>query len=151
MVGARPDRNLTEFGDHMKTDKHDARMKPHVFPSGCPPSPPNHPLEIRQITRWGALRVSSGAPDRHNTSPYGSMPADGLPTTNRRRRVGGTAEGPKACGKTTTAMRVAASKVLPDIGDNTRRMIAVDLAATFESDTPRLRPASDQPVHQTPD
>ena len=47
-------------------------------------------------------------------------------------------EGPKACGKTATAMRAAASKVLLDIDDNARRMIGVDPALALEGDTPRL-------------
>ncbi len=47
-------------------------------------------------------------------------------------------EGPKACGKTATAMRAAASNVLLDIDDNARRMIGVDPALALEGDTPRL-------------
>ncbi len=47
-------------------------------------------------------------------------------------------EGPRACGKTATAMRVAASNVLLDIDDNARRMIGIDPAAALEGDTPRL-------------
>ena len=47
-------------------------------------------------------------------------------------------EGPKACGKTVTAMRAAASNVLLDIDDNARRMIEIDPAVVLEGDTPRL-------------
>ena len=47
-------------------------------------------------------------------------------------------EGPRACGKTVTAMRVAASKVLLDVDDNARRMIGADPAAVLDGDTPRL-------------
>ena len=47
-------------------------------------------------------------------------------------------EGPKACGKTATAMRAAASSVLLDIDDNTRRMIEIDPAVVPAGDTPRL-------------
>lgn len=47
-------------------------------------------------------------------------------------------EGPKACGKTATAMRAAASNVLLDIDDNARRMIEIDPAVVVEGDTPRL-------------
>ena len=47
-------------------------------------------------------------------------------------------EGPKACGKTATAMRVAASKILLDVDDNARRMIDIDPAVVLEGDTPRL-------------
>ena len=47
-------------------------------------------------------------------------------------------EGPKACGKTATAMRVAESTVLLDVDNNARRMIDVDPAVVLEGDTPRL-------------
>ena len=47
-------------------------------------------------------------------------------------------EGPKACGKTETALRAAASKVLLDVDDNARRMIGVDPAVVLEGDMPRL-------------
>ena len=47
-------------------------------------------------------------------------------------------QGPKACGKTTTAIRTAASKVLLDIDDNARRMIDVDPRVVLEGDAPRL-------------
>ena len=47
-------------------------------------------------------------------------------------------EGPKACGKTETAKRAAASKVLLDIDDNARRLIGVDPAVVLEGDMPRL-------------
>ena len=47
-------------------------------------------------------------------------------------------EGPKACGKTATAMRLAASKILLDVDDNARRMIDVDPAVVLEGDPPRL-------------
>ena len=47
-------------------------------------------------------------------------------------------EGPKASGKTATAMRAAASEVLLDVDDNARRMIGVDPAAVLDGGTPRL-------------
>ena len=47
-------------------------------------------------------------------------------------------EGPKASGKTTTAMQAAQSEVLLDVDDNARRMIGADPAAVLEGDTPRL-------------
>ncbi|MDE0456880.1 MAG: DUF4143 domain-containing protein [Chromatiales bacterium] len=47
-------------------------------------------------------------------------------------------EGPKACGKTATAIRAAASEVLLDVDDNARRMIGVDPAIVLDGDTPRL-------------
>ena len=47
-------------------------------------------------------------------------------------------EGPRACGKTATAMRAAASAVLLDIDENARRMVGVDPAAVLAGDTPRL-------------
>ena len=47
-------------------------------------------------------------------------------------------EGPKASGKTATAMQAARSEVLLDVDDNARRMIGADPAAVLEGDTPRL-------------
>ena len=47
-------------------------------------------------------------------------------------------EGPKASGKTATAMRAAKSQVLLDIDDNARRLVGVDPAAVLEGETPRL-------------
>ena len=47
-------------------------------------------------------------------------------------------EGPRACGKTETAVRAAASTVLLDIDENARRMIGADPAAVLIGDTPRL-------------
>ena len=47
-------------------------------------------------------------------------------------------EGPKACGKTATAMRSAASEVLLDVDDNARRMVGIDPCAVLDGDTPRL-------------
>ena len=47
-------------------------------------------------------------------------------------------EGPKASGKTATAMQAAQSEVLLDIDVNARRMISVDPAAVLEGAAPRL-------------
>ncbi len=47
-------------------------------------------------------------------------------------------EGPKASGKTATAMQAAQSEVLLDVDDNARRMIGADPAAVLDGDTPRL-------------
>lgn len=47
-------------------------------------------------------------------------------------------EGPRACGKTATAMQAAASAVLFDVDDNARRMMGADPAAVLAGDTPRL-------------
>jgi predicted AAA+ superfamily ATPase len=47
-------------------------------------------------------------------------------------------EGPKACGKTTTAMRVAASHVMVDIDPSARQALAVDPSLVLEGDRPRL-------------
>lgn len=47
-------------------------------------------------------------------------------------------EGPKACGKTETARRVAASEVLLDIDPPAREAIAVAPEVVLEGDTPRL-------------
>lgn len=47
-------------------------------------------------------------------------------------------EGPKACGKTETASRVAASEVRLDIDRDARHAIAVDPALVLEGPTPRL-------------
>ena len=47
-------------------------------------------------------------------------------------------EGPKASGKTATAMQAAASEVLLDVDDNARRMVGIDPGAVLDGDTPRL-------------
>lgn len=47
-------------------------------------------------------------------------------------------EGPKACGKTETARRLAASEVLLDVDENARAAAAVDPALVLEGDAPRL-------------
>jgi len=47
-------------------------------------------------------------------------------------------EGPKACGKTATARRVAASEVLFDVDPNARQAVAVDPALVLAGATPRL-------------
>ena len=47
-------------------------------------------------------------------------------------------EGPKACGKTETARRVAASEVLLDVDQSARAAVAVDAALVLDGPTPRL-------------
>ncbi len=47
-------------------------------------------------------------------------------------------EGPRACGKTSTARQRAASEVLLDVDANARRAIAVDPGLVLEGPTPRL-------------
>ena len=47
-------------------------------------------------------------------------------------------EGPKACGKTMTAMQVAQSAVRLDVDVNARNAAAVDPSLVLEGDTPRL-------------
>ena len=47
-------------------------------------------------------------------------------------------EGPRACGKTVTAQRQAASEVFPDVDRRARDMIAVDPDLVLEGATPRL-------------
>ena len=47
-------------------------------------------------------------------------------------------EGPRACGKTSTARQIAASEVLLDVDENVRRAIAVDPALVLEGASPRL-------------
>ena len=47
-------------------------------------------------------------------------------------------EGPRASGKTVTALRAAASAVLLDVDENARRMLGADPAAVLAGDTPRL-------------
>jgi hypothetical protein len=47
-------------------------------------------------------------------------------------------EGPKACGKTATARRIAASEVLLDVDEAARRAISVDPALVLDGKTPRL-------------
>lgn len=47
-------------------------------------------------------------------------------------------EGPKACGKTETARRFAASEVLLDVDEDARRAIAIDPSLILSGPTPRL-------------
>ena len=47
-------------------------------------------------------------------------------------------EGPRACGKTVTAHRVAASEVLLDVDRGAQDMIAVNPDLVLEGETPRL-------------
>lgn len=47
-------------------------------------------------------------------------------------------EGPKACGKTETARRIAASEVLLDVDANARQAVAVDPTLILDGDVPRL-------------
>lgn len=47
-------------------------------------------------------------------------------------------EGPKACGKTTTARQRAASEVLLDVDEAARQAVAVDPSLVLEGPTPRL-------------
>src|SRR5436190_15294752 len=47
-------------------------------------------------------------------------------------------EGPKACGKTSTARRAAASEVLLDIDDSARAAAALEPKLVLEGDVPRL-------------
>ena len=47
-------------------------------------------------------------------------------------------EGPKACGKTVTGRRMAASEVLLDIDEEARLAVGVDPALVLAGDTPRL-------------
>jgi predicted AAA+ superfamily ATPase len=57
----------------------------------------------------------------------------------RLKATGGVAiEGPKACGKTATARRIAASEVLLDTNVEARRVIAVDPTLVLGGETPRL-------------
>ncbi len=59
-----------------------------------------------------------------------------------RQRLGAAGavviEGPKACGKTATARRAAASEVLLDVDANARRAVAIDPALVLEGAAPRL-------------
>ncbi len=47
-------------------------------------------------------------------------------------------EGPKACGKTETARRIAKSEVLLDVDLNAQQMMAVDPSLVLEGEAPRL-------------
>jgi hypothetical protein len=47
-------------------------------------------------------------------------------------------EGPKACGKTETARRIAASEVLLDVDANARQAVAIDPTLILEGEAPRL-------------
>ncbi len=47
-------------------------------------------------------------------------------------------EGPKACGKTSTARQIAASEVLLDVDENARQAVVVDPALVLDGEIPRL-------------
>lgn len=47
-------------------------------------------------------------------------------------------EGPRACGKTSTARQLASSEVLLDVDENARRAAAVDPTLVLEGEVPRL-------------
>lgn len=47
-------------------------------------------------------------------------------------------EGPRACGKTSTARQLAASEVLLDVDESARQAVAVDPSLVLKGDTPRL-------------
>ncbi len=47
-------------------------------------------------------------------------------------------EGPKACGKTETALRAAASEVRLDHDENAKQMVDLDVGTVLAGDTPRL-------------
>ncbi len=47
-------------------------------------------------------------------------------------------EGPKACGKTETARRIATSEVLLDIDANARQAVAIDPKLVLDGEVPRL-------------
>ena len=51
-------------------------------------------------------------------------------------------EGPRACGKTETARRVAASAVLLDIDENARHAMSLDPSIILEGNTPSHRARS---------
>ena len=58
---------------------------------------------------------------------------------DRLARTGGVViEGPRACGKTSTARQQAASEVLLDVDENARRAIGVDPGLVLVGPTPRL-------------
>lgn len=70
--------------------------------------------------------------------PYRDRIADGE-VAGRLRSAGAVViEGPKACGKTTTALRVAASSVMVDTDPSVREALAVDPGLVLEGDRPRL-------------
>ncbi len=47
-------------------------------------------------------------------------------------------EGPKACGKTETARRIAVSEVLLDVDENARQAVAIDPTLVLDGEVPRL-------------
>jgi len=47
-------------------------------------------------------------------------------------------EGPKACGKTTTARQFSASEVLLDVDKNARQAVKIDPGLVLKGDVPRL-------------
>ena len=100
------------------------------------------------------IRQRTGVPDvpsRHfvrepaPTVPYGTMPRDYRPRvadSELKRRLARSGavliEGPRACGKTATARRAAASEVLLDADPSARRAAAIDPGILLHGETPRL-------------
>ena len=67
-------------------------------------------------------------------------PRIGDPELVRRLEAAGAVliEGPRACGKTAMALRIAASEVMLDVDDNARQAMAVDPRLVLAGDRPRL-------------
>ena len=101
---------------------------------------PNHPEDYRHITRWAIAKYPCKlSPNHPRGRPLrGASEAIRLPNpimrylprivdselSDRLQRAGAVViEGPRACGKTSTARRLAASEALLDTDENARRMV----------------------------
>lgn len=116
---------------------------------------PNHPVDYRHITRWTIAKYPCKlSPNHPRGRPLrGASEAIRLPNpimrylprivdselSDRLQGAGAVViEGPRACGKTSTARRLAASEALLDTDGNARRMVDADPSAALAGAIPRL-------------
>lgn len=72
------------------------------------------------------------------TTSYRPRVVDGELATRLASSGAVVVEGPRACGKTSTARQVAASEVLLDVDETAREAVAVDPTLVLAGDVPRL-------------
>jgi len=80
----------------------------------------------------------SGEPGKRVPMTYCSRIVDAELVTRLSSTGAVVIEGPKACGKTSTARQIAASEVLLDVDENARQAAAVDPALVLDGEIPRL-------------
>ena len=96
------------------------------------------PDEEREGTSGNGSPREAGPSDRAGIEHYAHRVADEELKQCLAAAGAVLIEGPRACGKTVTAQRQAASEVFPDVDRRVRDMIAVDPDLVLEGATPRL-------------